>query len=413
MLSRTPRALLLAASLLVLLAAPAPGALAAVDAPQRGQQIFIDCSASLERNAKKNNPWYWARRWGSRGKTVRAKLVERIAKVPTAKWFAGASIRTKHGRRKMFERYFARVDDPRFGGPRCKSRLRRGHRGIYVGNYPVIALRAMKHDRCKGYDGGGHWNRYHRGSYKGWIDDFVRALQRRWVGPGRYVYWHRTVWPSSYFAPVQRPATVILEPDAVGLMGRRSGCLTKRARRTRFALLRYAAQKLAPLQASGVTTYIDVGSSAWVKPGEAVYMLRKAGVQFVRGFATNSTHFNATGRERAFADTVARRLGKRYVLNTAENGRGSLPKRYWTHGAKSMWCNPRNSGLGRMPSTRTGSPYADAFLWISRPGLSSNGKAGKQECGRGPLDNVWWNARAFQLGRKAAVKKVPWPPKPV
>ncbi len=404
----SPRTLF--ALLTVLLAlAPVGVATAHASAPQAGRQLFVDCEASHERGAAASNPWYWARYWQRHGSPAKTALVEKIATVPTAKWFAGGSIRAKASRRKMFERYFARVDDPKWGGSRCATHLARGHRGAYVGTYPVLVLRALGYSGCRGYDGGGPWGRYHRGRYKGWINDFAAALRKRWAGPFRYRFWAHTVWPRRYFARTVRPATVVLEPDALALMSRRSGCLTRRARASRFALLRYAAKKLGRLRRFGITTYLDVGSSSWATRGEATAMLRKAGVRYVRGFATNSTHYNATAKERAYGNAIARRLHKHYVINTAENGRGALPRKYWTHGSRSMWCNPKNAGLGARPTTATGSAYADALLWISRPGISSNGKVRGQACGRGPLGNVWWNARAFQLARKATFRRLAWP----
>ena len=101
-------------------------------------------------------------------------------------------------------------------------------------------------------------------------------------------------------------------------------------------------------------------------------------MQYIRGFALNSTHFNRTEKELRYGDALARSLGKHYVVNTAENANGSLPKRKWgKYGSAATTCNPRNAGLGTRPTTRTGSPYADAFLWISRPGLSSE-REGRQ-----------------------------------
>jgi hypothetical protein len=375
--------------------------------PFIGQRQFLDCEASHERSAARTNAWYWARHLPR----PQAALVERIAKVPTAKWFAGNSIRPRPT--KMLERYLARVDDPKWGGPRCATRLRPGQRDAYVGALPVLVVRAMQHDRCRGYDGGGRWNRVHRGLYKPWINAFARQLQRTWAGPFRYKFWSRTVWPRHYFRPVARRAVVILEPDALGIMSRRSGCLSRRARRSRLALLDYAARRLAALP--GVTTYIDAGSSSWATVGEAISMLRRAGVGHVRGFALNSTHFNATRFEIRYGRRIARALGgAHFVVNTAENGRGAQPHRLGSNSSiGSPSCNPRNSGLGVPPTTRTASRWADAYLWISRPGLSSNGKRGRAACGRGPTDNVWWTRRALEEAGRAADSTPAWPPPPL
>jgi cellulase/cellobiase CelA1 len=149
-------------------------------------------------------------------------------------------------------------------------------------------------------------------------------------------------------------------------------------------------------------------------PSEAVSLLRKAGVRYIRGFALNSNHFEYTRSEIRFGNAVAKRLKKHYVVNTAENANGPLPRRFWKNGSvKSKVCNPKNAGLGTQPTSKTGSPWADALLWISRPGLSSNGKNGKSECGRGPLDNVWWEFHALELARQANFTQPYWPPRPL
>jgi hypothetical protein len=65
------------------------------------------------------------------------------------------------------------------------------------------------------------------------------------------------------------------------------------------------------------------------------------------------------------------------------------------------------------PTTRTASRWADAYLWVSRPGLSSNGKRGHPACGRGPTDNVWWTQRALEEALRARVPNPAWPPAPL
>jgi endoglucanase len=161
---------------------------------------------------------------------------------------------------------------------------------------------------------------------------------------------------------------------------------------------------------------MDVGASDWMtSTSEAVSLLKKAGVRYIRGFALNATHYEYTKSERRFGDAVGRRLGKHYVVNTAENANGPLPRRFWkpSAGTKSKWCNPRNAGLGTQPTAKTGSKFGDAFLWISRPGISSNGKNGVSECGRGPLENIWWEQRALEEAKLANFKQPAWPPRPL
>src|SRR4051794_6526653 len=380
--------------------------------PLAGQRIFIDCEAATEQSAPQFNSWYWFHHYEDAGDGSKASLIGKIAKVPVAKWFAGNSIRPTPT--KLADRFLARVDDPKVGGPDCRTPLDPGRRDDYVGNYPVIAIRAMVHDRCRGWSGG-EWNTTSsNGLYKRWIDSFVKSLGRTWSGPGRFRFRDSGPYPDSDFAPVNRAATVIIEPDALALTAKRSRCLSSAGRRHRYALLTYAAKKLGAMP--GVTAYMDVGASDWLtSPGEAVSLLRKTGIKYIRGFALNATHFEYTKSEVRFGNAVAKRLKKHFVVNTAENANGPLPHKFWNPaaGTKSKWCNPRNAGLGTQPTTKTGSPYADAFLWISRPGISSNGKNGKSECGRGPLENVWWETKALEEARQANFKQPNWPPRPL
>src|SRR3954452_9834092 len=110
--------------------------------PLAGKRIFMDCQAGTEVTAPTYNPWYWFHHYQGRNAT-KANLIERIAKVPSVKHFAGNSIRPTPT--KMVDRYLARVDDPQIGGPNCDTPLGPGERDEYAGEYPLIAIRAMEH----------------------------------------------------------------------------------------------------------------------------------------------------------------------------------------------------------------------------------------------------------------------------
>ena len=406
-----PRALLV--SLLLLLSLASSAGATAPGSPFAGRQQFLDCDGNHESSSAtyKAWPWVWRYQHSDPGK---AALLAKIAKVPTVKWFAGGGILDRNRMRRVVERYLAAVDDPQFGGPNCRTPLPAGRRDAYVGSYPVITLRAMQHYGCRGYDGGGAWNRSRGGLYKPWIDAFADQLTKRFVpDPGhRYRYWDKQVFPHGHFRRLaRRDAAIILEPDALGFMGRRSNCLTRTARAERTKLLAYATARLSRIP--GVSVYIDAGASDWLTAREAVKLLRRSGVRRARGFALNATHFQSTRQELAYGNRIARVLKKRYVINTAENANGSLPKRFWTAGTMSKWCNPRNAGLGTPPTARTASKWADAYLWISRPGLSSNGKVGVKACGIGPIGNVWFEAKGLWEAAQARFAAPAWPPKPL
>jgi endoglucanase len=336
---------LLLAALVAALAAPAAASAAN---PLAGQRWFVDTDSPA---------WQQVRAWQD-SRPADARLIMKIASNPQAVWFAGESVFPTPTRRA--ERLFRRTDAQ--------------------GTIPIIAVRALQHFGCgRGYDGRGPYypgGAGQTGPYKRWIDAFVEALAG-----------HRAV--------------VILEPDGLGEMH----CVTRSSQRVRYALLRYATRRLGAVP--GVTTYLDVGSSSWMKRAPALRALKAAGVRHVRGFATNSTHFNWTRDEIRYGRWLSARLGgKHFVVNTAENGRGPLKKGSEDRRSRrDTWCNPPGRGLGTRPTTRTAHRLVDAYLWISRPGLSSNGKVVGQHrvrgCGRGPLNNGWWAERALELARNA------------
>ena len=86
--------------------------------------------------------------------------------------------------------------------------------------------------------------------------------------------------------------------------------------------------------------------------------------------------------------------GKQFIINTSVNGRGPIH----IHGGRTrnVWCNPPRRGLGPRPTTATGHPLVDAFMWIGRPGYSAGA------CNGGPLPvGTWWPERALMYARFA------------
>ncbi len=350
--------------------------------PQTGQRQWIDCAPGHLRGAAPYSVWpgLWeSQREGDRG---REALLQKIAHVPQAKWLAGRNVRSEPSR--VVSAHVSNTRSTEWGGPNCRTRRSgRGGQDPYVGDYPVFALRQLDHERCDHrYDGGGPWNRAGGGNYMPWLERVIDAM-----------------------APIDHHATVIVEPDGLPVI---SKCLSRRAGKQRLKLMRAVNRRLGKVP--NLTTYIDIGSSGWLRKPHAKKLLRRAGVRHIRGFALNTTHFNHTRNEVRYGNALARALGKHYVVNTAENGRGGLknPKN-----PKDRFCNPVNAGLGPLPTTRTASKWADAYLWISRPGLSSNGRGNNRQCSRGPLGNVFWEPKALQEARLAVFDAAPWPPAPL
>ena len=366
---------------------PPAAASAAPGSPQAGQRQWIDCATGHLRGAQPYSVWpqlWLAQRAGD---ARRVTLLERIAHVPQAKWLAGKNVRFSP--RRVIGGHVRNTIAPEWGGPNCATRYQgaAGAGDPFVGDYPVYAIRQLEHEACHDrYDGGGPWNRVRHGRYLPWIEEFVEALK-----------------------PIDHQATVIVEPDGLPVI---RGCLSRKAIHQRLALMRAVNRRLGGIR--NLTTYIDIGSSGWLRPRHATRLLRRAGVRHIRGFALNTTHFNYTRDELRYGNALARRLGKHYVVNTAENGRGGLKIRNPNKkNIKNRFCNPRNAGLGHLPTTRTRSRHADAYLWISRPGLSSAGHGGQRQCSRGPGGNIFWLPKAHQEARLSVFTQAPWPPAPL
>jgi Glycosyl hydrolases family 6 len=418
LMSGRPRhALLLAALLLALPLLAAPGALAGAKDPTNpfaGQRQFLNCE-DLSSNGQAWDPWWQVHH--SHGK--KRALLKRIARVPVVKSFAGTPAR-KIGRR--MERYMANVDHPMVGGRDCSKHLHysarawaRGpipveRRDPFVGDLPILAIRSMNYSVCKG-----------RGPtastpYKPSINRFVAQLGRTFSAHVPYHYRDTAPAPGMRWRPYhQREAAVILEPDRLGQVGQGT-CLSHGEKIQSLRLMRWAVKRLTSLP--NVAVYIDAGEENWLPRRQAAHLLRRAGVGRARGFALNSTHTGTTRKNLRYGNWIAKRLHKHYVVNTAENAHGKLPRRIWSHrssripvpGPQNTNCNPPNAGLGHQPTAHTASSWADAYLWISRPGLSSNSG---NRCGRGPTQNVWWMPHALSLARKASFARPAWPPRPL
>ncbi|ALX04644.1 glycoside hydrolase family 6 protein [Aeromicrobium erythreum] len=216
---------------------------------------------------------------------------------------------------------------------------------------PLLAVYAITGRDCGQHSAGG----LNPTQYKAWVDQVAKGLR------GRY-------------------AMVVLEPDALALLGACSG------QGDRTALLRYATRSLAR---AGVWVYIDAGHSRWITPQDMAKRLVSAGVRDARGLATNTSNFRPTSEERTYGAAVVAELaklgvkGKRYVVDTSRNG-AAKPV------TPGVWCNPPAARLGHTPTIvdRNG---LDAYLWVKRPGESDG------QCEGGPNAGTWWPTGARRL----------------
>jgi endoglucanase len=189
-------------------------------------------------------------------------------------------------------------------------------------------------------------------------------------------------------------AIIAFEPDSVGTVD----CLAKSRRQARLDLLRYGVDVLSKLP--NVTIYIEASASDWRPAKEVARRLRYIGIAKVRGFMLNVTHFDWTAANVRYGMEVSRLVGgKHFIVSTNHSGRGPVHYRKRIGGRNRrvvVNCHPRRRGLGPSPTTNTGNPRVDAYMWISRPGYS------RGACNGGPpKEGDWWQERALELARYA------------
>jgi endoglucanase len=258
------------------------------------------------------------------------------------------------------------------------SQYMRKVRQMSPGSVPGMTILRHPHPRSQSPDSNG------RSPNAGRRFDAGPAEDRRYV---RWVRWFAR-------AVGRRRVVIAYEPDSLGSLQ----YLTRRARKARLRVMRTGIDILSKLP--NATIYIEAGASDWRKASETARQLRYVGIRKVRGFMLNVTHFDWTSRNIRHGLAISSRVGgKPFVISTHGNGRGPLHYRKRVGGRwrrVNVWCNPRNSGLGSPPTTATGHPKVDAYLWIGRAGFSGG------RCGGGPKAGSWWTARALMMARRAA-----------
>src|SRR5581483_5820819 len=197
-----------------------------------------------------------------------------------------------------------------------------------TGALPVFVAYDIPNRDCGSYSAGGAGG---ADAYRRWISDFARGV-------------------------AGRSAIVILEPDALAGMD----CLSAPLRDERLSLLRGA---VTSLKAQAASVYIDAGNARWQPAALIAARLQQAGIAMADGFSLNVSNFQATSLNVAYGEQVSRLTGgAHFIIDTSRNG---IP----TTDA-GQWCNPRGRALGVVPTTNTGHPLIDAFLWIKQPGES-------------------------------------------
>ena len=174
-----------------------------------------------------------------------------------------------------------------------------------------------------------------------------------------------------------RRAVVILEPDALAGMN----CLSAAGQQERIDLIHDAVRVL---KAKGAAVYIDAGHARWIDAATMANRLNRAGIAEADGFSLNISNFLGTSVNIAYGTEVSKRVGgKHFIIDTSRNGQNAT--------SAGNWCNPTGQRLGPTPTTRTGNPLVDAYLWVKTPGESDG------TCGGGPAAGKWWGEYALGL----------------
>ena len=219
------------------------------------------------------------------------------------------------------------------------------------GALPVFVAYNIPQRDCGSYSAGGAGN---AAAYKKWIAGFAAGLQGK-------------------------QSIVILEPDALPGMD----CLDAAGKASRLELMRDAVHQL---KANGALVYIDAGHASWQSPETMAARLKQVDIAAADGFSLNVSNYQSNASNIAYGEKLSRLVGgKHFLIDTSRNGIGT-----------TQWCNPHGQALGVAPTTNTGHPLVDAFLWIKQPGESDG------TCGGGPKAGNWWTDIALELSRAAS-----------
>jgi endoglucanase len=294
-----------------------------------------------DQNTQWNPTWKGYRSLVSRGRKADAAKVLRLAESPQFKWFGMWEQPVGYKLRGMFEQAGDQV--------------------------PLLAIFGDAH-ACGGDKTGGGLAQ--NAKYRRWIDHVAAG-----IGSNEVV--------------------IAFEPDSLGTVD----CLAKSRRKSRLDNMRYGIDVLSKLP--NVTLYIEAGASDWEPAKRTASQLRYVGIAKVRGFMLNVTHFDWTADNVKHGLEISRMTGgKPFIVNTSSNGRGAVHVRKWINRSKhlwrtiNVWCHPGLRGTGPVPTTATGYPKVDAYMWINRPGYSDG------SCNGGPLPvGTWWPDRALMFAQ--------------
>jgi endoglucanase len=187
-------------------------------------------------------------------------------------------------------------------------------------------------------------------------------------------------------------AVLALEQDSLITVG----CLSKHGVAVRMQELRYAIDTLTA-NCPHLIIYLDAGAADAVPARQMASLLTRAGIAKIQGFFLDATHFDWTLNEIHYGDEISKLTGgKHFIVSTGESGQGPLVPKDRVKDGNEVLCNPAGRGLGPRPTTATGFPRVDAFVWLDNPG----GSSGACVPGAPPAGN-YWPKYALMLVRNA------------
>ena len=303
------------------------------DNPLSGRQWFVDCQwgeAWIASRVRRNSSGKIVGRQTERNSKLFTSL---IARQPIAKWIGPIKRPPPTPNQVCNSRP---GDSPMY----CtvSEYLQRSAQQA-PGALRFIVFHKVPAGQCPGYKPPNQ-SLYGPKQFAEWVDDFARGVRDN---PG--------------------PLAIVIEPDSMP----RLHCTPRKWREIRIAQLSYAVDVFSQLPQA--TVYLDAGASDWIGWRTMASYLKRVGVQKIRGFSLNVTHYDWTRDNIAYGSLIAKRLDTHFVVSTGRAGGGNITQKLRDQGYLGA-CNIPNAGLGPAPTVQTGVPRLDAFVWLVNPGLS-------------------------------------------
>jgi endoglucanase len=216
------------------------------------------------------------------------------------------------------------------------------------GRMPVLVAYNLPFRDCAQYSAGGALD---TAAYLAWIDGFAAGIG-------------------------DRPATVILEPDGLGIIphyvtldGVAEWCQpaevpAETAAAERYAQLNHAVDAIGALPAASV--YLDGTGASWLNVGEISDRLIKGGVQRADGFFLNASNYQFTANSTFFGTWVSQCIA--YVTEVNPGDFGSCGNQYWAGGPANNWGGDWPAGFGGALSQ-----YGEWSTDAADPALNTSG----------------------------------------